>query len=104
MSLLPRRRIDRMKLPPSFCALLLLAIGCTPAESQGGLTLEKKLPVTFDQLSNVVELSDGRVAFTDTKAKLFLAADLNSGKVDTLGRRVDSLVQNAPAEQYKFPG
>jgi hypothetical protein len=93
-----------MKLPPSFCALLLLAIGCTPAESQGSPTLEKKLPVTFDQLSNVVELADGRVAFADTRAKLFLAADLNSGKVDTLGTRVDSLITNAPAEQYKFPG
>ncbi len=39
-----------------------------PRESQGGLTLEKKLPATFGQLSNVVELGDGRVAFADTKA------------------------------------
>jgi hypothetical protein len=93
-----------MTLLPPFCALLLLAIGCTPAESQDGLTLEKKLPVTFGQVGNVVELGNGRVAFTDTRAKLFLGADLNSGKVDTLGTRVDSLVPNAPAEQYKFPG
>ena len=93
-----------MRLAPSFCALALLAVGCTPAESQGGLTLEKKLPVTFAQLSNVVELGDGRVAFADTRAKLFLAADLQTGKLDTLGMRVDSLIRNAPAEQYKFPG
>ena len=52
----------------------------------------------------MVELGDGRVAFADTKAKLFLAADLNTGKVDTLGTRVDSLIRNAPPEQYKFPG
>ncbi len=50
-----------MKLAPSFCTLALLTLGCTPAESQGRLTLEKKLPVTFAQLSNVVELRDGRI-------------------------------------------
>ncbi len=93
-----------MRLAPSFCALALLAVGCTPAESQGGVTLEKKLPVTFAQLSNVVELRDGRVVFADTRAKLFLVADLQTGKLDTLGTRVDSLIRNAPAEQYKFPG
>jgi hypothetical protein len=93
-----------MKLAASLCTFVLLATGCSPAESQSGLTLEKKLPVTFGQLSNVVELSDGRVAFADTKAKLFLTADLNTGKVDTLGTRVDSLSKNPPPEQYKFPG
>jgi hypothetical protein len=93
-----------MRLAPTFCALFVLAAGCTPAESQGGLTLEKKLPVTFAQLSNVVELRDGRVVFADTKAKLFLRADLRTGKVDTIGARVDSLVADAPPERYKFPG
>jgi hypothetical protein len=92
-----------MKLVATAC-VLLLAAACTRAESQGGLTLEKKLPVTFAQLSNVVELRDGRVVFADTKAKLFLQADLQTGKVDTLGTRVDSLVANAPPEHYKFPG
>jgi hypothetical protein len=93
-----------MKLAPSFCALAVLVVACRPAESQARLTLEKKLPATFAQLSNVVELSDGRVAFADTKAKLFLVADLQTGKVDTLGTRVDSLIRNPPADQYKFPG
>jgi hypothetical protein len=88
----------------TFCTLALLVLGCTPAESQGGLTLETKLPVRFAQLSNVVELRDGRVVFADTRAKQFLVADLGTGKVDTLGRRVDSLSTNAPAEQYRFPG
>ena len=92
-----------MKLVPTFC-VLFLAAGCSKAESQGGLTLEKKLPVTFAQLSNVVELHDGRVAFADTKAKLFLRADLQTGRVDTIGTRVDSLGPRAPAGHYKFPG
>jgi hypothetical protein len=93
-----------MKLAVSLCTLVLLSAACTPAESQGGLTLEKKLPATFGQLSNVVELGDGRVAFADTKAKLFLTADFATGKVDTLGARVDSLPRNPSPEQYKFPG
>jgi hypothetical protein len=93
-----------MKLAPTAFALSLLALACTRAESQGGLTLEKKLPATFAQLSNVVELGNGRVAFADTKAKLFFTADLASGKLDTLGTQVDSLPANAPAGQYKFPG
>jgi hypothetical protein len=93
-----------MKLSPSFCALALLVVACRPAQSQGRLVLDKKLPATFAQLSNVVELGDGRVAFADTKAKLFLVADLQTGKVDTLGARVDTLIRNAPPDQYKFPG
>ncbi len=93
-----------MKLAPSFCALALLALGCSPAASQGVLTLEKKLPATFAQLSNVVELRDGRVAFADTRAKHFLLADLQTGRVDTIGTRMDSLIKNAPAEEYRFPG
>jgi hypothetical protein len=44
------------------------------------------------------------VAFADTRSKLFFIADLGAGKVDTLGTRVDSLIKDAPAEQYKFPG
>ena len=93
-----------MKLVQSYCALLLAIVACSPADGQGGLTLEHKLPGTFAQLSNVVELSDGHVAFADTKAKLFLRADLQTGKVDTLGVRIDSLISSAPPEQYKFPG
>jgi hypothetical protein len=93
-----------MKLVPALCALALLTVGCHRAESQGGLALEEKLPASFAQLSNVVELHDGRVAFADTKAKLFLTADLKTGKVDTLGTQVDSLIPDAPPEQYKFPG
>ena len=63
-----------MKSSPSFCALAFLVLGCRPAASQTRLTLDKKLPVTFAQLSNVVELGDGRVAFADTKAKETLEA------------------------------
>ncbi len=87
------------------CAIVIaLTLGCSPAESQSSLALDAKLPSSFGTLSNVVELSDGRVVFTDTKSKLFLSADLRTGKVDTLGKRVDSLPQGGPAGNYRFPG
>jgi hypothetical protein len=95
----------RMKSVDSICVLTLVGVlACSRAESQGGLTLEAKLPASFSQPSNVVELADGRVVFADTKDKLFLSADLKSGRVETLGTRVDSIRSSAPAEQYKFPG
>jgi hypothetical protein len=89
----------------SVCTLTLaVSLACTRAESQSGVTLEAKLPASYGMLSNVVELRDGRVAFADTKEKLFLSGDLRSGKVDTLGTRVQSLERSGPAGQYKFPG
>lgn len=95
-----------MKLAFSFSTVTLAAalMGCTPAESQSGVTLDARLPATYGALSNVVELKDGRVAFADTKARLFLTGDLKSGKVDTLGSRVDSLAPGGPVSNYKFPG
>jgi hypothetical protein len=84
-------------------ALLGLA-GCTRAESQNGLTLEARLPGGFGQLSNVVELDSGRVVFADTRDKLFLAAAFGSGKLDTLGTRVEAIKADAAPGEYKFPG
>jgi len=94
-----------MRLEYFICALVLaLTLACSAAESQSALALEAKLPSSYGSLSNVVELSDGRVMFTDTRNKLFLRADLKSGKVDTLGKRFDSLPRSAPPEHYRFPG
>jgi hypothetical protein len=88
----------------SYAFTLAAAVGCTRAESQSGVTLEARLPGSFGALSNVVELNDGRIAFADTKDKLFLTGNLASGKVDTLGSRVESLTAGGPVSQYKFPG
>jgi hypothetical protein len=94
-----------MKLVLSFRAVALVSLlACNQAESQGGLTLERKLPGSFAQLSNVVELRSGRVVFADTRDKLFLSADLASGDVDTLGTRVEAITGQSPAAEYKFPG
>ncbi len=94
-----------MRLRYSVSAFVFTAtLACNSAASQSGLRLESKLPSSYGMLSNVVELRDGRVVFTDTKDKLFLRADLKSGKVDTLGKRVDSLPSTGPAGEYRFPG
>ncbi len=66
------------------------------------VTLEAKLPATFSQISNVVELDGGRVAFAGDRQ--FLMADLASGKVDTVGLRSDTLSQGAATSVYKFAG
>lgn len=93
-----------MKLSHSPAVLTLITmLACRPAEGQT-LRLEAKLPARFEALSNVVELRDGRVLFADTKQKLFLRGDLKSGKVDTIGRRVDSLARDGSVGAYRFPG
>ncbi|HJR17867.1 MAG TPA: hypothetical protein VJ808_13525 [Gemmatimonadales bacterium] len=94
-----------MRLEYSISTFVLAAtVACSSAESQSGLTVEKRLPSSFGTVSNVVELKDGRVVFAETKDKLFLRANFQSGEVDTLGRRVDSLPAGASADQYSFPG
>jgi hypothetical protein len=113
-----------MKSLLSLCTLALIGLaGCSDAgnaersQSQGGavaeesglpdsagLALESKLPASFGQVSNVVELDRDRVAFADTREKLFLAGTFASGKVDTLGQRVEAIGKDAGPGQYKFPG
>jgi hypothetical protein len=108
----------------SLCTLILLSLaGCSGAESaerpggaggaafqeaQGpdsaGLALESKLPMSFGQISNVIELDRDRVAFADTREKLFLAGSFEGGTLDTLGRRVEAIGKDAGPADYKFPG
>ena len=92
-----------MKLGPLYAAVFIAGVACRSAESQGVLSHEARLPDRFGALSNAVELRDGRIVFADTKNKLFFRGDFKTGKVDTLGTRVDSVRPNAPG-QYRFPG
>jgi hypothetical protein len=89
--------------------LLCLALGATVAcanshSGRGRLVLEAKLPVSFQQLSNVIELHDGRIAFAETRERLFLRGDLRTGKLDTIGTRVDTVSPGAAPSVYKLPG
>ena len=95
----------RMKLRSlSVSAALISLLACHRAHSQGTLTQDSRLPASLGAVSNVVELRDGRVVFADTRSKLFLLADLDRKKLDTLGTHADSLPRSASAGQYEFPG
>ena len=84
-------------MPSRFGGLALLAFvaGCSATAQPGkdtttaggatALAVDKKLPLTFGAVSNVVEYAGGRVAFADTRERNFHAADFASGKVDKPG-------------------
>jgi len=95
-----------MHLVRSWVPLCLLLAATASCSNRSGrtLTLETKLPGSFQQLSNVVELRDGHIAFADTRERLFLRGDLRTGKLDTIGTRVDTLPSGAAASLYKLPG
>ena len=106
------------------CTVTLLSlVGCSGAESHersggasgpaaheagipdsAGLALESKLPASFGQVSNVIELDRDRIAFADTREKLFLTGSFARGTLDTLGRQVDAIGKDAGPAEYKFPG
>jgi hypothetical protein len=100
--------------PSRFGSLALLAFvaGCSASAQPGkdtptaggatALAVDKKLPLTFGAVSNVVEYAGGRVAFADTRERNFHVADFASGQVDTLGMRVDSVT--ADDGSYRLPG
>jgi hypothetical protein len=89
---------------PLGMALVTVAACASSDPRRGALTLESKLPRSFAQLSNVVELRDGRIVFADTRDRLFLRGDLKTGKLDTLGKRADTLAAGAAPSLYKLPG
>ena len=78
--------------------------GCGTKVPSVALEVEKKLAATFSNVSNVVEIQGGRVAFADPLARRFHTGDFATGAVDTVGVPVDSLPVDAPASLYKRPG
>jgi hypothetical protein len=66
---------------------------------------EATLDRSFQQVSNVVELSDGRIALAELKDKTFLFADFKSGEMTPIGEHVDTIVPTDPAPgKIKLPG
>ncbi len=87
-------------------ALALLLAGC--AEPPVPMVVldqpESTLPRTFQQVSNVVELSDGRVALAELKDKTLLLASF-SGEFTPLGEHADTILPTDPAPgKHKLPG
>jgi hypothetical protein len=60
---------------------------------------------TFEQVGNIVELDDGRIAFPELKSKTFVFADFKTGEANTVGEHADTIRPNDPAPgKHKLPG
>ncbi|HWA15259.1 MAG TPA: hypothetical protein VG817_02415 [Gemmatimonadales bacterium] len=97
---------------PSRNRLALLATllaACGGGEKPAPLTVldqpEATLDRTFQQVSNVIELRDGRIALAELKDKTFLFANLANGEVSPIGEHADTIKPNDPAPgKHKLPG
>ena len=87
-------------------AVMLVVVGACGkaggASPTGDVAVEATLPVGYTQISNVVEVGGGRVAFAGDRH--FVMANLADGTVDTIGLRTDSLTEASPTSVYKFAG
>jgi hypothetical protein len=85
----------------------VLALGCSEAESPR-IVLdqpEAALDRTYVQISNVVELSDGRVAFADLGDKTFLIADFATNTATPIGAHADTITPaDSATGKHKLPG
>jgi hypothetical protein len=89
-----------------FAALLA---ACGKGDTAGPLTVldqpETTLDRTFQQVSNVIELRDGRIALAELKDKTFLFADFATGNVSPVGEHADTILPTDPAPgKHKLPG
>ncbi len=91
---------------PALAAVLLLA-ACGDAKSP--LVVldqpEATLGRSFQQVSNVVELRDGRIALAELRDRTFLFADLATGEATPVGAHADTIAKpdSAPG-LHKYPG
>lgn len=94
---------------PALAALtgMLFFAACREAESPRVMLdqPEATLGRTFQHVSNVVELSDGRIALAELKDRTFVFADLATGKTTPVGVYADTIRPGDPAPaKYKLPG
>lgn len=88
--------------------VLFVLAGCS-RESHAPVTVldrpEVTLDHTFKQVSNVVELHDGRLAMADLKDKTFLFFNPVSGETTPIGEHADTIKPNDPAPgRHRLPG
>ncbi len=90
-----------------FClALLALLAACKAKPEVTSIVLDKPLVTigSFQQVSDVVELSDGRLAVADVGAKRFLLVD-QSGESREIGEHADSIwPPDGQLDKHKIPG
>jgi hypothetical protein len=93
------------------CLTLFAALpaACGKGDTSAPLTVldqpETTLDRTFQQVSNVIELRDGRIALAELKDKTFLFADLTNGEISPVGEHADTILPSDPASgKHKLPG
>jgi hypothetical protein len=87
--------------------VLLAALGCarTPDDRVVLKQPDATLPGTFGQVVGLTELTDGRVALADFKARQFIYGSFSPARLDTVGQHADSIALTDPAPgQHKLPG
>jgi hypothetical protein len=87
--------------------VLLATLGCARAPGDR-IVLQRPdatLPGTFGQVVGLTELTDGRVALADFKARQFVYGTFSPGRLDTVGQHADSIAPADPAPgRHKLPG
>ncbi len=86
---------------------VLVLAACREAESPRVVLdqPEATFARSFGQISNVVELSDGRVAFAELSDKTFLLADFQTGNVTPVGVHADTItLADSASGKHKLPG
>lgn len=89
-------------------ATLLVLSACKKEAATPILVLDQPeltLDHTFKQVSNVVELTDGRIALAELKDKTFIFANLASGETSSIGEHSDTIKPGDPAlGKHRLPG
>ena len=88
--------------------LLSAAAGCGSKGESALVMLDQPaatVGTTFQQVSNVVELADGRLALTDVKARKFYFVNPASGELQSIGEHADTIwpLDSFP-DRHKIPG
>ena len=94
--------------PTSAAATLFSLVACSREAPTPVIVLDQPeltFDHTFKQVSNVVELTDGRIALAEIKDKTFIFANLTSGATSIIGEHSDTIRPNdaAPAK-HRLPG
>lgn len=95
------------RLAPAAVTLLALVACNRPADTSVTVLDQPELTLdhTFKQVSNVVELTDGRIALAELKDKTFVFANLSSGETSIIGEHSDTIRPRDPAiGKHRLPG
>ncbi len=97
--------MTRRPLLPSLFSLLPLLSACASAQSEStSLAIDSKLPGAYASVGSIVELSDGRVVFPDSRGRKLHLGDFAKNSVSVLGAAVDTVTATTPDSAYKLPG